>query len=215
MKCNLIILVLIAVLIIPICAQAINMDALIQEHQELIEKGEALVNQFKANEAKLAQLDKRTDDLKWVQTQIDKQKSTWLAEDVELAQAFNAHQAEVYVHNSTCVGEFEDENYVNECNRKADIINARASELNSKGEYHEQTRQKINEMIQTQTEETMKVFSETKDLNYKQQQIEIEVDRIKARLSEISVYVNDCKNAIESGDEEMMKSKCGEMFDGN
>lgn len=205
----------IAIVALALAASNPQAQARIQEQQDLIAQLNKLGDEKKALEADEARLAKRWDDLKWSNEQIKKKVEQYKNDVSQLNQAQAAHEAEAAAHNARCTGTFNDRGFVDACNAAAARGNANKARLESQARSLNQTRDLLNQAIQTQTEETQKVFAAHKAHVARIEEIVAKARPMIERLKAIQAEVDKCKAAIKRGTDENMHDRCGEMFDGN
>lgn len=158
---------------------------------------------------------KRWDDLKWTDEQLKKQITTHKAEAAEFIESSRRHEAEASAHNARCAGGSTDQSFVNACNAAAATGNANKARLEQQGRHLNEMQALINKAINTQTEETQRVFAKHKANIARMDELRAQVLPLLERLKVIRAETDKCVAAIKGATLEAMHDECGRMFDGN
>ena len=196
----------------------------------IMEDAKSLNVKFVADKIEYAQLEKtrdglskRWDDLKWTADQVAKQVDKYKVERADLDSRMNEQKNVVSSHNSRCSGTFTNPGYVNACNSEADQLDSSSTSLNQENHSMNKTRDLLEQAIQTQSDETMKVAAQDKAAMARETELAEDEQRIINQLTPIEGQVKSCQAAIDAVDanpsnetaKEHMHSVCGSMFDGN
>jgi len=173
-------------------------------------------------QAREANLRKKS-DLDWAAQQLLPKIHEFQTNRANLNRRMDAQQARIDNHNSRCSGTYEDEGYVNACNAEKSQLDSTSSALMDENNNLETIRNLLQQNVQVHDEEEAKVIAKDERELARMQEIMEMAKPIIARLKEIAMENDGCKEAIHQVDlhpdstayKERMHAVCGSMFDGN